>query len=566
MDKLKFSNIDLNNTSKEELGTEIERLTKLMNDEENLNQGLKILLVSAYGAIGNKYFVAYNPDVAEAVTLQGQDIIKFSADIVDKYFHDFWYKDKYVHKKLGITTEVKQISDAITTVIYIDTDSVHKDTVINCENNIKIPIEILFNKYGEINGIIKDDRNNEIVENDNNMINVLNYSEDRYLHSIPIKKIIRHKVNKDKWILKTKLGKSIIITNDHSLVVYRNSLFIEIKPYNVKKTDKVLIINYNNSIKYDFDEISLCEKIGTFDNEYVYDIEVDDITHTFIGNDILVHNSNFITFTPAINSCDYEHDKLDFILKLYNIRLKEFFNTYLDKYASKYNIKNLQSFELEKIAESGIWLGKKKYVNDIIWKHPNIKYKSLSKIVFKGVEIVQKSTPKFARDKLKLLITYIFGKEHSELKTKDIISFLKQYKEEFKLENIDNISFSRGISDYEKYILNDKQDFVIGKRCPVHVRAAGIYNYTLNKNKKYMNKYHFIKTSDKVKYYYVKDSKNIELNIFGYLNGDYPIEFAPEYDYDLMFKKTIIDPINRFMTVLNKGLIPDNLISPKELW
>jgi hypothetical protein len=56
-----------------------------------------------------------------------------------------------------------------------------------------------------------------------------------------------------------------------------------------------------------------------------------------------------------------------------------------------------------------------------------------------------------------------------------------------------------------------------------------------------MNKYHFIKTSDKVKYYYVKDSKNIELNIFGYLNGDYPIEFAPEYDYDLMFKKTIID-------------------------
>jgi hypothetical protein len=30
--------------------------------------------------------------------------------------------------------------------------------------------------------------------------------------------------------------------------------------------------------------------------------------------------------------------------------------------------------------------------------------------------------------------------------------------------------------------------------------------------------------------------------------------------------KTIIDPINRFMTVLNKGLIPDNLISPKELW
>ena len=40
-----------------------------------------------------------------------------------------------------------------------------------------------------------------------------------------------------------------------------------------------------------FEEIEFCELSGEFIDEYVYDIEVDDDTHTFMANDILVHNS-----------------------------------------------------------------------------------------------------------------------------------------------------------------------------------------------------------------------------------------------------------------------------------
>ena len=35
--------------------------------------------------------------------------------------------------------------------------------------------------------------------------------------------------------------------------------------------------------KYIFEEIDFCECIGEFDDEYVYDIEMDDETHTFIA-------------------------------------------------------------------------------------------------------------------------------------------------------------------------------------------------------------------------------------------------------------------------------------------
>ena len=44
-----------------------------------------------------------------------------------------------------------------------------------------------------------------------------------------------------------------------------------------------------------FEEIESIEKIENF-NEYVYDIEVDDNSHTFIANNILVHNSVYSTY------------------------------------------------------------------------------------------------------------------------------------------------------------------------------------------------------------------------------------------------------------------------------
>ena len=48
-------------------------------------------------------------------------------------------------------------------------------------------------------------------------------------------------------------------------------------------------------MKYIIEEIESVEQLENFDNEYVYDIEVDDNTHTFIANDILVHNSVYTT-------------------------------------------------------------------------------------------------------------------------------------------------------------------------------------------------------------------------------------------------------------------------------
>ena len=55
-------------------------------------------------------------------------------------------------------------------------------------------------------------------------------------------------------------------------------------------------------MEYFLDDIESCECIGMFEDEYVYDIEVEDDTHTFIGNDILVHNSLYISYENLLKT------------------------------------------------------------------------------------------------------------------------------------------------------------------------------------------------------------------------------------------------------------------------
>ena len=63
---------------------------------------IKILINSIYGAFGNKWFYFYNPDIAQSITLQGQDLIKFSIKAVNHYFMDRWHLDTELHQLLGI--------------------------------------------------------------------------------------------------------------------------------------------------------------------------------------------------------------------------------------------------------------------------------------------------------------------------------------------------------------------------------------------------------------------------------------------------------------------------------
>lgn len=386
--------VDYSKLSLDELDELLVSYQKKSSDFYNTEQGIKLTLNSIYGATGNQYFALFNPDVAESVTIQGQDIWKFAEKIINRYFNEMWHLDTEVHEKMGVTNVRKLNLDFI---VYGDTDS------------------------------------------------------------------------------------------------------------------------------------------------------------------------NYINFGAVMDSCTFECDPFVFVKNLNEFRLKEYIKKCYEIYAKKWGTDNYQDFELESLSYSGIFLGKKKYVLNIAWQDPNKDlFPALSKIKSTGIELAQGGTAPFAREKLTILLKHFFERG-KKFDIREFVKILKETKNEFKVQNTDQISIGTSVNNIEKFIINDTSRFEVAKGCPMHVRAAGYHNYVLN-NSKHKQKYSLIRSSEKIKYYYVKVKNEKENNVFGYLNGAYPYEYAPPVDFDEQFNRVILDPMNRFIEAMGYSPLSPNLLLVKALY
>jgi len=140
---------------------------------------------------------------------------------------------------------------------------------------------------------------------------------------------------------------------------------------------------------------------------------------------------------------------------------------------------------------------------------------------------------------------------------------MKECKKEFKLVDIDDICFNRKTNNIHKYIIDDHKEFQIGLKCPPNVKAAGFYNYLMNNNPKYKNKYKMIANGEKLRIY---NTKHPICDTFAYLPGEHPYEIAPEIDYDTQFEKCMIDPINRVLRATKLQELDTNLIYASALF
>lgn len=110
----------------------MEDISKQIKKLDLKQNAIKILINSIYGAFGNKWFYFYNPDIAQSITLQGQDLIKFSIKAVNHYFSEKWHLDKELHEMLGLSDcIISKIQEEA--AIYTDTDSIYVqfDSAIN---------------------------------------------------------------------------------------------------------------------------------------------------------------------------------------------------------------------------------------------------------------------------------------------------------------------------------------------------------------------------------------------------------------------------------------------------
>lgn len=233
-------------------------------------------------------------------------------------------------------------------------------------------------------------------------------------------------------------------------------------------------------------------------------------------------------------------NELDFIQGVDFFRYGGYFKKCLEEYAGSYGVKNREDFELERISESIINIAKKKYIQHIVYED-GIPYDRLTYIFPKGVELVRSSTPAFAREKIVEIVKYLFT-HPDDFNIKDLLKLVKNLRKEFELADVDDISMQSSCSNYETKVLQDKDKLEFVSGAHFAVKSGAYYNLLLHQNKDLQSKYEFIKSGTKIKYYYCKNKKTNDM--FAYIRGSYPIEFAPEIDYDEQFMKSILSPIN----------------------
>lgn len=182
--------------------------------------------------------------MAGTITAQGRTLTQTMHKVNEDYWYNQWHLDTELHEKMNLknVTEIPRpinsVSGGEEVSIYADTDSCFSGSIIQTEN-CRLSIEEWYDnniKNGSAGETIKG---HESVLTDDK---ILNYSDDGNLYYAPVKRIIRHKVSKAKWRLKTKSGKEVIVTNDHSMIVFRDGIKIEAKPSEILKSDKILSI------------------------------------------------------------------------------------------------------------------------------------------------------------------------------------------------------------------------------------------------------------------------------------------------------------------------------------
>lgn len=242
-------------------------------------------------------------------------------------------------------------------------------------------------------------------------------------------------------------------------------------------------------------------------------------------------------------------NELDFIHGFDQLRYAGYFKDCLDKHAAKYGVENKEDFELERVSESIINIAKKKYIQHIVYED-GIPFDRMTYLYPKGVELVRSSTPLFARDKIVGIIKYLFSNPET-FNIKELLKLVKNLRKEFDLcvpDKIDEIAMQSSCSNYEDKVISDKDKLEFVSGAHFAVKASGYYNMLLHKNRTVQEKYEYIKSGTKIKYYYCADKT--QNDIFAYIRGSYPIEIAPEIDLDIQFEKCILSPINSIISPL----------------
>lgn len=265
-------------------------------------------------------------------------------------------------------------------------------------------------------------------------------------------------------------------------------------------------------------------------------------------------DSIYVDFEDLLESLHY-HGKhwADLIVFMNDERLAAMFDKGLTDIVNKRHGKSVLLFDLETIADTAIFMAKKKYVQCIQWQDGRMFEDPLQHIKGKGIELIQTGSSQLVRDMLKYAYQAILG---NKLKTsvdyKKLIQKLwKRFERE---ENIELLCAYVNAGKFKTYVLDDVNEVNMAPRCLPQYRGAALHNYLVRKHK-LMTKYKFIENGRM--YWYMIDKNKALLDepfdwdAFAFNPAEYPEEFAKMLPMDKLYQffKLVVSPLERIASL-----------------
>ena len=374
---------------------------------------------------------------------------------------------------------------------------------------------------------------------------------------------------REKWVddkeLHDKLGVNLVSTSSPNIsTVYA-------------QTDSVYTSLYDACMMTDF----FSHKVWRNDAEY----------HCFVSQAKVKTKEDAVKFFNVDPEYIHEVEAEGYIfcLMMYENHLKKFFCDLFDSIGERDGVENVQSFEFESYAESGIWLGKNRYVQDIRWSDPDVVYEPFTKIKPTGIELADMKTPDWCKKQLKGFLKWIMSCKQEDLTQTNINNKISEIKKAFKLQQPKDIAWTVTLNVYDNYVIDDKENIKLRPKSSASTQGGAIYNYLLKKNN-LENRFSRISSGDKCSFFYIKpisgvyvhkgvnkndketknslfDDDDAKVDTTQDANLSFSLESTESFsipigvdlnkfpmvniDYNKQFEAVLLSPINRFLVAMN---------------
>lgn len=370
-----------------------------------------------------------------------------------------------------------------------------------------------------------------------------------------LKKLSRHKTKKKMVRFSVRSGsgeeRSIEVTTDHVCMVYDKDHFLQnLAAKDVSLGDMVSMYIHDEK-KEIIGYVVEKKNLGPTDL-WVYDLEVDDDSHVYYANDILVHNSQFVSIR-AVTDMMIEKKGLpkelidwpdDAKLEMWN-ELSGFVKNDLNGFVHDLTRNwchtehpEVINYELEYIGDRGIYERKKRYaVRKILVEGPEIH----NEIKFSGLELKRSNVS----PRIKEFLSDIYhGTIERNWTEQDFKKYLSEAYEKFLKLDITDVAFWKGYNTGR-----ESMGFLSMAKGSTAIASACTYYNQIVQKLKIGKKYDQIRVGNKIRFSYIDPQNRYGIKYIAWPDGQYPDEFREIFRLDQakMFEKVVLDPLKGFM-------------------